>query len=81
MALYFEDFDPSRPVTMHGRSVAAPVKVGATVHAIVTAVDRKPTRKPGRGVVTLRLGVFDQCGEQVQAGHLKLLTKRRPERI
>ena len=62
MALYFEDFDPSRPVTMHGRS-------------------RKPTRKPDRGVVTLRLDVFNQRGEQVQTGQLRPLTKRRPERI
>ncbi|AMJ61276.1 hypothetical protein AXW83_14075 [Bosea sp. PAMC 26642] len=60
-------------------SFAAPVRIGDTVHAVVKAVDKKPSRKPDRGVVTLQLDVFNQRGEQVQTGHLKLLMKRRPE--
>jgi acyl dehydratase len=60
-------------------SFAGPVRIGDTVYAVVTAVDRKPSRKPDRGVVTLRLDVFNQRGEQIQTGHLKLLMKRRPE--
>jgi acyl dehydratase len=58
-------------------SFAGPVKIGDTVHAVVTAIDKKPSRKPDRGVVTLQLDVFNQRGEQVQTGHLKLLMKRR----
>ncbi len=58
-------------------SFAGPVKIGDTVHAVVTAPERKPSRKPDRGVVTLRLDVLNQRGEQVQTGHMKLLMKRR----
>jgi acyl dehydratase len=58
-------------------SFAGPVRIGDTVHAVVTTADRKPSRKPDRGVVTLRLDVFNQRGEQVQTGHMKLLMKRR----
>jgi acyl dehydratase len=59
-------------------SFAGPVRVGDTVHAVVTAVEKKPSRKPDRGVVTLRLEVMNQRGEHVQTGHLKLLMKRKP---
>lgn len=59
-------------------SFAGPVRIGDTVHAVVTTADRKPSRKPDRGVVTLRLDVFNQRGEQVQTGHMKLLMQRRP---
>jgi acyl dehydratase len=58
-------------------SFAGPVRIGDTVHAVVTTADRKPSRKPDRGVVTLRLDVFNQRGEQVQTGHMKLLMMRR----
>lgn len=56
---------------------AAPVRIGDTVHAVVTVVDKKASRNPERGVVTLKLDVFNQRGEQVQTGHLKLLMRRR----
>ncbi len=59
-------------------SFAGPVRIGDTVHAIVTCTEVKPSRKPDRGVVTLRLDVVNQRGEQVQTGHLKLLMKRLP---
>lgn len=58
-------------------SFAGPVKIGDTVHAVVTCVEAKPSRKPDRGVVTLRLDIFNQRGEQVQTGHIKLLMKRQ----
>ncbi|MGO4664983.1 MaoC/PaaZ C-terminal domain-containing protein [Bosea sp. 2RAB26] len=54
-----------------------PVKVGDTVHAVVTAVEKTASRKPDRGIVTLRLEVHNQRGEHIQTGHLKLLMKRR----
>ncbi|GAU83246.1 MaoC/PaaZ C-terminal domain-containing protein [Bosea sp. BIWAKO-01] len=56
-----------------------PVKIGDTVHAVVTAVEKIPSRKPDRGIVTLRLEVHNQRGEHIQTGHLKLLMKRRTE--
>ncbi|MGO4735717.1 MaoC/PaaZ C-terminal domain-containing protein [Bosea sp. 2KB_26] len=54
-----------------------PVKIGDTVHAVVTAVEKTPSRKLDRGIVTLRLEVHNQRGEHIQTGHLKLLMKRR----
>jgi acyl dehydratase len=59
-------------------SFAGPVRIGDTVHAVVSLVDKKPSQKPDRGVLTLRVDVLNQRGEQVQTGHLKLLMKRRP---
>jgi acyl dehydratase len=59
-------------------SFTGPVRIGDTVQAIVTAVEKKPSRKPDRGVVTLRLEVMNQRGEHIQTGHLKLLMKRKP---
>jgi acyl dehydratase len=59
-------------------SFTGPVKIGDTVRAIVTAVEKKPCRRPDRGVVTLRLEVMNQRGEHIQTGHLKLLMKRKP---
>ncbi|KFC66526.1 hypothetical protein FG93_04457 [Bosea sp. LC85] len=56
---------------------AGPVKIGDTVHAVVTPVEKAPSRKPDRGIVTLRLDVHNQRGEHIQTGHLKLLMKRR----
>ncbi|MCZ8043240.1 MaoC/PaaZ C-terminal domain-containing protein [Bosea sp. RAC05] len=60
-------------------SFSGPVRIGDTVHAIVTTVERKPSRKPDRGVVTLKLAVVNQRGEQVQTGQMKLLMKRRDQ--
>ncbi|WP_439495946.1 MaoC/PaaZ C-terminal domain-containing protein [Bosea sp. (in: a-proteobacteria)] len=58
-------------------SFTGPVKIGDTVHAVVTPVEKVPSRKPDRGVLTLRLDVHNQRGEHIQTGHLKLLMKRR----
>ena len=62
-------------------SFAGPVRIGDTVHAVVTCTETRPTSKPDRGVVTLRLDVVNQRGEQVQTGHLKLLMKRRHQDV
>jgi acyl dehydratase len=56
----------------------APVKIGDTVHARVTPISTKPTRKPGRGVVVLRFEVENQHGDLVQVGSITLLMKTRP---
>lgn len=58
-------------------SFTGPVKIGDTVHAVVTPVEKAPSQKPDRGVLTLRLDVHNQRGEHIQTGHLKLLMKRR----
>ncbi|HML14174.1 MAG TPA: MaoC/PaaZ C-terminal domain-containing protein [Xanthobacteraceae bacterium] len=55
-----------------------PVKIGDTVRARVTPVEKRPTRKSGRGVLVLRFEVENQRGETVQTGTLTLLMKMRP---
>jgi acyl dehydratase len=54
-----------------------PVRIGDTVHARVTATDKKPTRTAGRGTVTLRFEVMNQRYEVVQVGTITLLMKMK----
>src|SRR5215471_13670194 len=55
-----------------------PVKLGDTIRARVTPVEKRATRKPGRGVLVLRFAVENQRGETVQTGSITLLMKMRP---
>ena len=55
-----------------------PVKLGDTIRARVTPVEKRATRKPGRGVLVLRFAVENQRGETVQTGTITLLMKMRP---
>jgi acyl dehydratase len=56
----------------------APVKIGDTIRARVTPVEKRPTRKAGRGVLVLQFAVENQHGETVQTGAITLLMKMRP---
>jgi acyl dehydratase len=56
----------------------APVKLGDTIRARVTPIEKRPTRKEGRGVLVLRFEVENQRGETVQNGAITLLMKMRP---
>jgi len=56
----------------------APVKLGDTIHARVTPIEKRPTRKDGRGVLVLRFEVENQRGDTVQTGTIALLMKMRP---
>ena len=58
-------------------SFKAPVKIGDTIHARVTPAEKRPSRTPGRGVLTLRLEVFNQRDELVQVGAMTLLVKMK----
>jgi acyl dehydratase len=53
-----------------------PVRPGDTICAVVTVTDKRTTRKPDRGVVTLRLEVLNQRGEIAQVGTAKALVRR-----
>ena len=55
----------------------APVRPGDTISAVVTVRDKRFTKKPDRGVVTLQLDVLNQRGETVQVGTAKVLVRRR----
>jgi acyl dehydratase len=45
-----------------------PVRPGDTISVLVTVLEKRPTRKPDRGVVTLQLDVRNQRDETVQTG-------------
>lgn len=53
-----------------------PVRPGDTISAVVTVLDKRLTKKPDRGVVTLQLDVLNQRGEIVQVGTAKVLVRR-----
>ena len=57
---------------------AAPVHIGATIHAIVSLASKRPTRDPARGIVVLRLEVVDQTDKSLQVGEMTLMMKRKP---
>ena len=54
-----------------------PVRPGDTISVVVTVVDKRLTKKPDRGVVTLQLDVLNQRGEVAQVGTAKVLVRRR----
>lgn len=56
-----------------------PVKLGDTLHAEVTCTEARRSKKPGQGVVTLRLAVVNQRGDTVQVGVMTLLMKTREQ--
>ena len=58
-------------------SFAAPVKIGDTIHAVVTLASKRPTKDPLRGIVVLHLDVKNNTGKSVQTGEMTLMMKRR----
>lgn len=56
----------------------APVRLGDTIHAMVTPREARPSKAPGRGVLTLGVEVRNQRDEVVQSGSVVLLMQRRP---
>jgi acyl dehydratase len=59
------------------RDFRGPVRIGDTIHAVVTPVQKRPTQKPERGIVSLRFEVKNQHGTAIQAGTLTLLMKMK----
>ncbi len=57
----------------------APVRPGDTLRASIVVLEMRPTRKPDRGIVSLRLDVRNQQRVQVQTGHCQIMFMRRPE--
>ena len=53
------------------------VRPGDTISAVVTVLDKRPTRTPDRGVVTLQIEVLNQHGEVAQTGTAKTLIRRK----
>ena len=63
-----------------GWTFVKPVRPGDTISAVFTVLDKRETRAPDRGVVTLGIEVLNQRGEAVQTGTAKTLIRRKGER-
>ena len=56
-----------------------PVKIGDTVSARVAVTEKRASKKPGSGVLTLQCEVMNQRREIVQVGTITLLMRTRDE--
>src|SRR6185295_11907508 len=54
-----------------------PVCPGDTISAVFTVLEKRETRTPDRGVVTLQIDVLNQHGEVAQSGTAKTLIRRK----
>ena len=59
-----------------GWKFARPVRPGDTISAVFTVLEKRPTAKPDRGVVTLAIDVLNQHGDVAQTGTAKALIRR-----
>ncbi|HVA24988.1 MAG TPA: MaoC/PaaZ C-terminal domain-containing protein [Chloroflexota bacterium] len=55
-----------------------PVKFGDTVRLVITVKEKKPTRKPDRGVLIVEANVLNQRDETVIEGQWTTMMRRRP---
>lgn len=55
----------------------APVRLGDTIHAVLTVREARPSSKPDRGVVTCEVVVRNQAGEAVCHSEWSTLMARR----
>ncbi len=60
-----------------GWDFQGPVRIGDTIHARVTPVEKRASQRGGRGVVKLGFEVVNQRGEVVQRGVMTLLMKAK----
>ena len=60
-----------------GWKFAKPVRPGDTISAVFTVLEKRATRAPDRGVVTLQIEVFNQHGDIAQIGTAKTLIRRK----
>jgi acyl dehydratase len=76
---YRTEIDPDGAVAFLGLSwkFSAPIKLGDTVHALISIADMRPTRDPGRGIIVQSTQLLNQRGEVVQSGELTMMLKRR----
>lgn len=55
----------------------APVFIGDTIRVRERVLEKRLTRKPGRGIVTFEVEILNQRGESVQSGQWKLMLATR----
>ena len=56
----------------------APIKIGDTIHVVIKVLEKKESRKGGRGLVVLELDVLNQDNVSVMGGNLKAMMLTRP---
>ena len=54
-----------------------PVRPDDTISAVFTVLEKRETRTPDRGVITLQIDVLNQHGEVAQSGTAKTLIRRK----
>lgn len=54
-----------------------PIKIGDTIHVRAKVIDKRPTSKGDRGIITQERQVVNQKGEVVQEGETDLMVERR----
>jgi acyl dehydratase len=54
-----------------------PIKIGDTIHVRAKVIDKRPTSKGDRGIITQERRVVNQKGEVVQEGETDLMVERR----
>src|ERR1041385_4729261 len=59
-----------------GWTFVKPVRPGDTIAAVFTVLDKRETRAPDRGVVTLQIELLNQHGDVAQTGTAKTLIRR-----
>jgi acyl dehydratase len=63
-----------------GWKFVKPVRPGDTISAVFKVLDKRETRTPDRGVVTLQIDVLNQHGDVAQTGTAKTLIRRKDAR-
>ena len=54
-------------------SFRAPLMIGDRIHVDIEVIGKRPTKRPDRGIATLRLKVLNQRGEVVQEGETLMM--------
>ncbi len=62
-------------------SFANPVRIGDTIYADITALEKRATSKPGRGIVKLEIAVVNQLGVAVCRGIHDVMVLSRPSGV
>ena len=60
-----------------GWKFVKPVRPGDTISAVFTVLEKRETRAPDRGVVTMQIDVLNQHGDVAQTGTAKALIRRK----
>jgi len=55
----------------------APIRIGDTIHVVITVAEKRESRREGQGVVALELDVLNQEGVSTMGGLIKIMMKKK----